>query len=308
MRLLIVIFIFLNSAFALDKNPGTDTGPYCDLDGIIQKDNIVDIHKVLNKGLKVEVPYYMYLETDELEDLQEFKNCIDYSQCGKYNESIVDDPANYRMHIWKSMAPSELNELIRSCPVKDLAKKLVVRNKDQKGKIIDVSKIKPYPIQQKNVAKKANPAIFYQPSEAVAMSMVNVIGNLIKTKQISAAHQNILYTWGIDLHGYSLTCTGQKGSFAVTQHGNKTITYGTDWLTEPCDFIRMIRHEAEHVAQMKKANSCGEHNFDDHQKRERAAHLNDARFIKTVCPNMKAGVTIRNFCLNRFRKNYMNVK
>lgn len=311
MRLILFLIIILNSAFVIadEVDFSDDTGPTCELDGIVKKDNITDIQKVVShKMLKAENPYYMYLETDELEDLQEFKNCIDYSQCGKYNESIVDDPANYRMHIWKSMEPSELNDLIRSCPVKDLAKKLVVRYKDQKGKIIDVSKIKQFPFQQKDMEKKANPAIFHRPSQKVAMAMVNVINNLIKSNKIAAAHNTILATWGIDLHGYSLIYTGEKNSYAVTQHGDKTIKYGKDWITEPCDYIRMIRHEAEHVAQMKMANSCEKHNFDDHQKRERAAHLNDARFIKTVCPNMKAGDDVRKFCLERFRKNYMNVK
>lgn len=311
MRLILTFLFILNCAFvfANDKDFVSDTGPSCELDGIIKKDNIADIQKVVaHKSLLVESPYYFYLETDELEDLQEFKNCIDYTQCGTYKESIVDDPANYRMHIWKSMEPSEFNALIRSCPVKDLTKKLVVRYKDQKGKIIDVSKYKIYPQQQKDVAKKANPAIFHQPSEKVATSMVSVIHNLINTGKISTAENTLLATWGIDLHGYKLTYTGKKDSYAVTQHKDKTIKYGTDWLSETCDFIRMIRHEAEHVAQMKMANSCGKHNFDDHQMRERAAHLNDARFIKTVCPNKKDGEIVRKFCLDRFRKNYMNVK
>lgn len=272
--------------------------------------NISDINGVINhKSLKPTTPYYFYLETDELEDLQAFKNCIDYSQCGKYQESIVDDPKNFRMHIWKDMMPSDLTELVKSCPVKDLAKKLIVRKKNQTGDIVNVKNIAPDIIKQRALMKNANPAMFYEPNETDAKKMVEVIRSTLKMNKVATAHQLILNTWNINLHGYSLIYTGQTGSFAVTQHAEKTIKYGKDWLTEPCDYIRMIRHEAEHVAQMRMANSCyGAHNFGDHTKRERAAHLNDARFIKNVCGTLKEGENVRQFCLNRFRKNYMNLK
>lgn len=273
----------------------------------VTKDNIQDIQKVLDhKMLKLSSPYYFYYEGHELEDVQAFKNCIDYTQCGNYRESIVDDPANYRIHIWKSMSPDELTTLIRSCPVKDLAKNLVVRYGSQTGKNVNIKNIKPFPMQYMSVAKKASPAIFHEPSQAVSKSTVDIVKNLLKSNKVKEAQRIILYTWGIDLHGYDLSYSGKKGNFAVTNHDKKTISYGSDWLTEPCDYIRMIRHEAEHVAQMKMANSCPTHNFDDHKNRERAAHLNDARFMDNICVNTKDGNDVRKFCLDRFRSNYMN--
>ncbi len=300
----ILPFLFMFN-FALADDDVKDV--ICEEYYLVQKDNIQDLTKIISHDkLKLQAPYYFYFEGKELEDLQTLKNCIDYTQCGKYQESIVDDPSNYRLHLWKSMSPDELTNLVRTCPIPDLSKKLIVRAKDQNGKIIDLKGIKTFPAAQLRVAQKANPAIFHEPSQAVSIAMVNVVKNYLAAGKVSDAHRTILYTWGIDLHGYKLSYTGQSGNFAVTNHGKKTIMYGKEWLADPCDYIRMIRHEAEHVAQMKMAKSCGDHNFDDHNKRERAAHLNDARFMKNVCANTKAGDTVRKFCLERFRNNYMN--
>lgn len=272
--------------------------------------NISDFNQILNhhSSFIPTSPYYMYLETKELEDLQAFKNCVDYMMCGTYEESIVDDPKNYRMHIWKNMTGLQLTDLIRSCPVKDLAKKLVVRYGSQTGKIVTLKNLNPDPAKQKSLSKRSSPAIYHEPSAETSKKVVEAVRSLLKTNKIEAAHKLILSTWNIDLHGYALKYTGEKGSYAVTFHGQKVIKYGKDWLTEPCDYIRMIRHEAEHVAQMQMARSCFTHNFNDHKKRERAAHLNDARFIKNVCGTLKAGDTVRKFCLERFRNNYMTAK
>jgi hypothetical protein len=312
MRFILLFILFMNHAFAdafqegLGSYHDKDKDYICEEFYPVKKDNIQDIQKVLNHNtIKVQIPYYFYFEGKNLEDLQALKNCIDYTQCGRYEESIVDDPANYRMHLWKSMSMDELNNLVKTCPIPDLAKKLVVRYKDQKGKNISVKQLKPYPEAQKTVSKKASPAIFHEPSQPVSKAVVDLVKKLLLTGKTNEAHNMILYTWGIDLHGYSLSHTQQKGSFAVTNHDQKTIKYGNDWLSEPCDFIRMIRHEAEHVAQVKMSNSCPTHNFDDHNKRERAAHLNDARFMNNVCVNTKAGADVRKFCLERFRSNYM---
>lgn len=308
MGVLLFALLMMSSAFA---SPGTEVDPEQICEEIFSDSslkNLSEISGLLNqKFLKPTNPYYFYLETDELEDLQAFKNCIDYSQCGKYQESIVDDPKNFRMHIWKSMTASELTELVKSCPVKDIAKKLVVRKKDQTGSLVSVKDIKPDEIRQKIMLQDANPAMFIEPNESYSKNKVEVIHSMLRQEKVNDAQKMILKTWNINLHGYNLKYTGEKGSFAVTHHKEKTIKYGKDWLSEPCDYIRMIRHEAEHVAQIRMSNSCyGNHNLSDHKRRERAAHLNDARFIKNVCGPLKAGETVRQFCLNRFRKNYMN--
>lgn len=309
MSILLYVLLLISFAFA---DPGKETGDEkCEeIFPETSIGNLSDINNIINhKSLVATTPYYFYLETTELEDLQAFKNCIDYSQCGKYQESIVDDPKNFRMHIWKNMSESQVTDLVKSCPVPDLAKKLVVRKNGQTGALVNVKNIKPNVFSQKALASSGNPAIYYEPSAQTSKTMVEVIRSTLKQNQVATAHKLLLSTWNISLHGYSLTYTGQKGSFAVTNHGEKTIKYGKDWLSEPCDYIRMIRHEAEHVNQMRMSNSCyGDHNFADHTKRERAAHLNDARFMKNVCGTLKDGETVRQFCLNRFRTNYMNNK
>lgn len=250
--------------------------------------------------------FYLYFEGKELEDLQTLKNCLDYSMCGKHQESIVDDPKNYRLHIWKEMSQNEIQMLLRSCPIPDLARKLVIRKKSQTGESVKLDKTLPnFPLQL-SLSRKASPAIYANVTKESAQAVVTKVGTLLGQKKTEEAEALILKTWKIDLHGYNIRFTGESGGHAVTHHDKKEIAYGSAWLKEPCDYIRMIRHEAEHVAQMKMARSCSSHSLSDHKMRERAAHLNDARFLREICPDSKAGISTRNHCLNRFRNNYMN--
>lgn len=154
---------------------------------------------------------------------------------------------------------------------------------------------------------RSNPAVFKKISEKEANEAIKKITMLIKNKKHKEATDLILKTWEINPHGYSISFTGKAGGYATANHSTKKIEYGSDWLKNTCDFVRMIRHEAEHVTQMRQAKACnGNHNFSDHKMRERAAHLNDALFIPTVCPNTPQAESIRNFCVKRFKTNYFN--
>lgn len=254
----------------------------------------------------VRTPHYLYFEGQSIEELQEIKNCLDYLKCGKSAESIVDDQKNYRIHIWDNLSRKELNQLSNSCPIRNLQQRLVVRKKDQTGKVIPLKVDATARLQQESYKKAANPAIFTHISPKEASLVMEKISVLLKAEKTKEVTDIILKTWGIDLHGYSLEYTKKAGSFATADHKNRKVSYTKDWLGNPCDFVRMIRHEAEHVAQFKMMKSCsGNHNFADHKMRERAAHLNDALFIKTVCPHIPDKVSIiRNFCVKRFKENY----
>lgn len=302
----LLALLFTLSLFASDETELLQCQEQFPIIGLETTKNIGDLNIALNTQTQFQEPLYFYFEAKELEDLQALKNCIDYSFCGKSTESIVDDPKNYRLHLWKNMSMGEVQTLMKSCPIKDLAKNLVVRKKSQTGTVIDLKKFLPNNLFQTQMAKRASPAIYHQQTAKNAKAAVDLIRSFLKAKNIAAAEKLILATWGIDLHGYKLNYTKEPGGYAVTNHGKKEISYGNDWLDEPCDYIRMIRHEAEHVAQMKMANSCGVHHLKDHKNRERAAHLNDARFLRDICPNTKDGESVRNHCLNRFRSNYMN--
>lgn len=250
--------------------------------------------------------YYLYFEAASLQELQTLKNCLDYSKCGAARESLVDDPKNYRMHIWNSFTKTELKNFMLSCPIKDFHKKVIIRKKDQQGEIVTFESSDDK-FAKTFLSKVASPAIFHTPSPAVAKATVEKVGKLLKEKKIKDAEALVLYTWGIDLKGYALKYTGLEGSAAVTFHGSKKIEYGKAWTNEPCEYIRMLRHEAEHVAQMARAKFCdGDHNFNEHKMRERAAHLNDALFIKTVCPGTSIEKLVVDSCLQRFKKDYLN--
>lgn len=291
--LLVLIFIFTFQAHA----------EICETDSPLQTDSI---NNILNPDLlDFSSKYYLYYESKNLEDLQVLKNCLDYTSCGRNKESIVDDPKKYRVHIWAKLTKSELSSLVRSCPIKDLNKKLTVKEVDQKGELVSLTEYAPSAPEQAALMKKSSPAFYHQPSSLVVTSTLEKLGTLLKASKLKEAEALVLYIWGIDLHGYKLKFGGVDKDVAVTNHSDKTITYGTDWLAEPCSYIRMLRHEAEHVAQYKRSKSCGSnHNYDEHKMRERAAHLNDLRFMNSICPGASG---IKLSCLERFQTKYMNL-
>jgi hypothetical protein len=250
--------------------------------------------------------YYLYYEGKNLEDLQVLKNCLDYTACGKNKESIVEDPKKYRVHIWANLTKPELILLAQSCPIKGLNKKLVVKENNRYGEKVSLSEFPPSFSEQSILIKNASPALFHELSPKTVKATMTQLSQLLKSNKLDKAESLVLKTWGIDLHHYKIKYGGVADHVAVTTHKNKLITYGKDWLADPCSYIRMIRHEAEHVAQYRRAKICDlDHNYADHQMRERAAHLNDIRFIKTYCPGAKE---IKFNCLDRFRTKYMNLE
>lgn len=275
-------------------------------DEVAFPEEISEFKALYNKNFWGSQDYYIYFEASTLQELQVLKNCLDYSKCGTARESIVDDPKNFRMHIWSSFKKTELSNFLKSCPINDLHQKVILRKKDQQGEIVSIAPSDDA-FAKSFLSKKASPAIFHRPSPAVTKRTVEKVGELLKQSKIKDAQNLVLYTWGIDLKGYKLNYTGLDGSAAVTHHGSKKIEYGKAWINEPCEYIRMLRHEAEHVAQMNRSKFCdGDHNFSEHKMRERAAHLNDALFIKSICPGTKIEKMVEDTCLNKFKKNYFN--
>lgn len=248
--------------------------------------------------------FYLYYEANELQDLQSLKNCLDYSMCGSYKESIVDDPANYRLHIWKKFSIQQLHDLVRSCPIKNLAKKLVVKRGGQNGELVQIQHLQPDYYSTLAYQQRSSPASLGD-SPASQQATVNKITELLKANKVAEASKLVLSAWNIDIHGYKILYSEKPGSFAITQHDSKTITFGQAFTKMPCDFIRMLRHEAEHAAQWARNRQCKDHNFNDHAKRERAAHLNDVTFVKGVCGESEYSKRVQNTCLNRFRSRYM---
>lgn len=249
--------------------------------------------------------YYLYYESNNLEDLQVLKNCLDYSVCGKNQESIVADPFNYRMHIWTKLTLLELENLIRTCPIPNISSKLVVKENGQSGKPVSLTHIKPSAIDQQKLMKNSSPAFFQRHSDKFSKDSMKKLGELLKANKTKEAEALVISVWGINLHDYKIEYGKVGDTFATTSHKDKMIRYGKSWLESPCDFARMIRHEAEHVAQVKRSAACGgKHNYSDHSMRERAAHLNDARFAEAVCPES----TVKEFCLNRFKTHYLKTQ
>lgn len=237
--------------------------------------------------------------------MQIFKNCLDYSACGKNKESLVNDPKNYRMHIWAKLTSSQLKNIVTSCPIENLNTKLIVKESNQAGGPVSLKNMKPSALGQKQMLAKSSPAFFHKPSARVTKETMQKLDSLLKEGKVKEAEDLVLYIWGINLHDYKLAYGGVGDNFATTEHGKKLIRYGKTWLNDSCSFIRMIRHEAEHIAQVRRKNECkSDHNLNDHVMRERAAYLNDARFVQGICPESN----VRDFCLDKLKSDYLKYK
>lgn len=249
--------------------------------------------------------YYLYFEGENLEDLQILKNCLDYSACGKNQESLVNDPANYRMHIWTKLTSSQLQSLVSSCPIKNLNTKLIVKESNQTGEPVSIKDIRPSALGQKKLLEKSSPAFFHKPSDRVIKETMKKLDSLLKVSKVKEAEDLVLFTWGIKLHDYKLAFGGVHDNYATTEHSKKRVRYGKTWLKNSCSFARMIRHEAEHIAQFNRKKECSNnHNLNDHVMRERAAYLNDARFVQDICPDSN----IKDFCLDKLKSDYLRTK
>lgn len=291
MKLLLFILLILPTAFASE---------FCEMGLSAEVDTITN-----SKYFDFSSSYYLYFEGKNFEDLQVLKNCLDYSVCGKNQESLVDDPPNYRMHIWIKLNSSQLQNLIKSCPIEDLNTKLVVRENNQAGERVAIKDIKPSFTAQKKLLEKSSPAFFHKPSDRVVKETLKKLDLLLKESKVKEAENLVLYIWGIKLHDYKLAYGGVGDNYATTEHGKKLVRYGKTWLKDSCSFTRMIRHEAEHIAQVKRKNECkSNHNLADHVMRERAAYMNDARFVKEVCPESN----IKDFCLGKLKSDYFKSK
>jgi hypothetical protein len=249
--------------------------------------------------------YYLFFQGTNFEDLQVLKNCLDYSVCGKNQESLVDDPTNYRMHIWTKLTVTQLRNLVSSCPIENLNTKLIVKENNQTGEVVSLKDMNPSASGQKKLLEKSSPAFFHKPSDRVAKETMKKLDLLLKESKVKEAEDLVLYIWGIKLHDYKLAYGGVGDNYATTEHGKKLVRYGKTWLKDSCSFTRMIRHEAEHIAQFKRMKECkSNHNLSDHVMRERATYMNDARFVKEICPDSN----IKDFCLDKLKSDYLRTK
>lgn len=299
MKLLALMFILMSPVYAANDEL---LGPNCEID---IPDQITPIVKILNYNFfNFSSQYYLYYQAKSLGELQVLKNCLDYTACGKSKESIVEDPENYRVHIWADLTIQEIASIVRSCPIKDLNKKLMVKEVDRKGKQVAIGGYTPSASEQSVLVKKASPALFYEPSDKTVQATMKTLRKLLKASKLKQAESLVLNTWGLDLHQYELKFGGVADHIAVTINDDKKILYGKAWLADPCSYVRMIRHEAEHIAQYKRAIACDfDHIYGDHQMRERAAYINDLRFIKTYCPG---AASMKLTCIEKLRNEYLN--
>ncbi len=251
---------------------------------------IDSLAEVLNKATRYEEPnkIYFFATSSNMEELQSLRNCLQYSGCFIFNESLAGGPSNYRLHLRSSMTEAELKNIFDECPKSELPSSLVVKNESTVPVTVIDTQLKDseesvlaYRKKRKNIFLKKIPKIDYEKLEASVKSKVNAL-------DYSSAIQEIIATFDLETFGYEVKVDlSINSNVAITDHLSKRIKIGKAGAENFPDFLLMIRHELEHAQQNMHSLQCDRSskpsNFSDHIGRERSAYMNDILNIKSIC-------------------------
>ena len=238
----------------------------------------------LSEEQQMKANYYFFLQGKNFGEIVELKNCIDYSGCHVYGESLAGGPGNYRAHIDLPLTTKQLKKIITNCGGFTAFKgKITIKNKDKNNEKVDLTQF----LNAENSLSEFDQSIIpiRLPSASDIPKIHQEVSALLRQRKFKEAVQSVVDNLEIPLFGYKIQIEGVDDNVAVTDHQNKTVSVGKGWLTDSCAVIRMIRHEAEHIKQIQHAQSCGyKSNFRDHKKRERCAYMNDMATAPVFCP------------------------
>jgi hypothetical protein len=243
--------------------------------------------------------YQISLFGTKLGTLQRVKNCLDYHVCKPVESSVAGGNPDFRLHLFVNLERSELEWFANECGVDQDQTRMV---------ILDGSTRVPESIllmQAKNLEMKAPIDIPFRPLEDL-QRIHDETANLIRNGSFDEAIQYALDSFGIPLGGYRIVISKDpKQEFSQTDHFQRVIEIGRGHFFSPCNLFLALRHEAEHVKQVRFDDSCRTPTtFTDHFSRERSAYLNDVRTIKRMCPDSGLVMAMELNSLLKFQKSY----
>jgi len=226
----------------------------------------------------------------DLAEVNQVKNCIDYTVCEFASSVFTRNVAQAFMSIHVNLDPSEFDQIYHSCIYPNHRSFIHVENLSGGGMNPPLPTIydlvsKPYeenPVHFKEFSKKENERIQKK------------IAKLLRKKMYSEAITYAAQVYGVDFNGYQLRYNplDQEKEYAITNHTDKSVRFGKTFFSGPCTLLVGIRHEAEHTRQMKRAGTCkllgGTSAFEYHLYRERSAYLNDVLNVRLYCNDPNA--------------------
>jgi hypothetical protein len=230
--------------------------------------------------------YTVKVSSKNLEDLQDYRNCVQFEFCSVNTTKFSKDGNKYVMDISSMITPAQLTQVINNCPLAKFNADIQFSN--ELGMVVSA----PSPASDNFQSYYSNRKIQYLNENATDTLKAN-IGNFnerMHAAKFKETLQAVVDLSEMDLGGYELVYDPSNTfAGAVTHHDRKEIVFGSEFFhnLEGCQLIRIIRHEVEHVHQNERLEACAAQHtpseLADHNQRELSAHLNDALNIKNYC-------------------------
>lgn len=228
------------------------------------------------------------LNTKDIHAYAQIKNCLDFSVCSPYEETLRKDQEVYRWKVKFSEPISIITSAMSDCRISNTDYSLLLRSEE--GKVLPDFKIM---LGTKNEKQKVK----YFPMELRKEAYTSLkrkeasVESLLKSSEPLPAMQSAVFEFEYSLEEYKL----KSGSLPPkvlgrTHHFNKDVTYDlSKWDGSVCRFYQVMRHEVQHVKNVREIYNCrGRHHFVKNHNDDISVYVNDLSFIKNFCPEDKA--------------------
>lgn len=238
------------------------------------------------------VDYEIVVVGNDLAEINQVKNCIDYTVC-EYASNILERNQQYsKMTIHVKLDRAELKQVSEKCVIPYQSEfSMTVRragashsldlNPAQSILFSTAERWNQNPLYVKNFSRDENEM------------QLSAITRMIERRRYTEAMIYASQVYELDFNGYALRYNPRKkdAEYALSDHQEKVVQIGHNFFETACDLMVGLRHEAEHVYQMKRESECRAMKkvsaFQDHLYRERSAYLNDIYNVRRYCNDSK---------------------
>lgn len=244
--------------------------------------------------------------SERLQDLQPLENCLQYLFCARSHSKIVYNSKEFVLSVELSLGAKAISEVIVACHLGQQKARISIV--DEQGQ--DLSKI--LRSRSRTLNSFIPDILVVTPEQSLRLkNSMSKIGFLINSFQYKAAIDEAAADLQADLNGYRIKYV-PEGTFqgAVTDHGIREVQISRAMMQKlhPCELVRILRHEVEHIHQISYVNTCNlsgaKVELSDHNHRELSAHLNDELNLGNYCEDLAWMKSSSEFYLNR-AQNYL---
>jgi|GEM_PF-3141921 len=224
----------------------------------------------------------------DLAEVNQVKNCIDYTVCEFASSAFTRDVAQAFMSIRVNLGPSELEQVYRSCIYPE--HRFFIHVENVNGDVHPSL----HPTLYDLVSKPwdgGSPVYLKTFSKTENNRIQKRIEKSIRKKQYLEAITYAAQAYQIDFNGFKprYNPSEKEKEYAITDYSDRSIRFGKSFFSDPCSLVVAIRHEAEHTFQTQRESMCqmlGHASaFQYHLYRERSAYLNDILNLHRYCDN-----------------------